>query len=168
VLGTPTASKAEARACAIERAEVLLTTSVYFGIDCGRCDHRNPLVEVISGLQDLQWFVPRVPPFEVHCGNCGASRTRRQRHVILLEAPTIEDLEDLPGVSRRLNERHQLCREGLLGVFCLIFEGLEISYQHIPSVDLDDSFRLETTEISGDEFAYSSDLRCELLVVGGQ
>ena len=112
--------------------------------------------------------MPRVPPFEVHCGNCGASRTYSQRDVILFEAPTIEDLEDLPGVSRRLNEGHQLCREGLLGVFCLIFEGLEISYQHIPSVDLDDSFRLETTEISGDEFAYSSDLRCELLVVGGQ
>ena len=91
-------------------------------------NHRIPRVEVISGPQDLQWFSARLPPFEVHCGNCGASRTYRQRHAILFEAPTIEDIEDLPGVPRRLNEGHQLCREGLLGVFCLIFEGLEISY----------------------------------------
>ena len=70
-----------------------MTTSVYFGIDCRRCDHRIPLVEVISGPRIYQWFVPQIPPFEVRCENCGASRTYRDRHVIVFEAPTIEDLE---------------------------------------------------------------------------
>lgn len=73
-----------------------MTTSVYFGIDCRRCDHRIPLVEVISGPRIYQWFVPKIPPFEVRCENCGASRTYRDRHVIVFEAPTIEDLETHP------------------------------------------------------------------------
>ena len=80
----------------IGRAEVLLSTSVYFGIDCRRCDKRIPLVEVISGPRIYQWFVPRVPPFEVRCESCGSSRIYRFRHVIVFEAPTIEDLDTHP------------------------------------------------------------------------
>ena len=77
-------------------AEGLLTTSVYFGIDCRQCDHRIPLVEVISGPRVYQWFVPRLPPFEVRCVKCGACRTYRCRHVIVFEAPTVDDLETHP------------------------------------------------------------------------
>ena len=96
MLGTPSASKTKSGHTAIERAEVLLTTSVYFGIDCRRCDHRIPLVEVISGPRVYQWFVPPVPAFKVRCENCGHSRAYRHRHVIVFEAPTIEDLETHP------------------------------------------------------------------------
>ena len=78
---------------ALKHAEVFLSTSVYFGVDCRRCDHRIPLVEVISGPRVYQWFVPRLPPFEVRCTNCGTSRTYRSRHVIVFAAPTIEDFE---------------------------------------------------------------------------
>jgi DNA-directed RNA polymerase subunit RPC12/RpoP len=73
-----------------------LTTSVYFGIDCRRCDQRIPLVEVISGPRIYQWFVPRVRPFQVRCERCGSTRIYRFRHVIVFEAPTIEDLDTHP------------------------------------------------------------------------
>ena len=92
----PNRLEARGRVYAIGRAEVLLTTSVYFGIDCQRCDHRIPLVEVISGPRLYQWFVPRVPPFEVRCESCGVSRIYRSRHVIVFEATTIEDLDTHP------------------------------------------------------------------------
>ena len=73
-----------------------MTTSVYFGIDCRRCDQRIPLVEVISGPRIYQWFVPRAPPFQVRCESCGSTKTYRFRHVIVFEAPTIEDLDTHP------------------------------------------------------------------------
>lgn len=73
-----------------------MTTSVYFGIDCRRCDHRIPLVEVISGPRIHRWFIPCVPPFVVRCERCGESRTYRFRHLIVFEAPTVEDLQTHP------------------------------------------------------------------------
>jgi hypothetical protein len=73
-----------------------LTTSVYFGVECRSCDNRIPLVEVISGPRIYQWFVPRLPPFEVRCEKCGISRTYHHRQVIVFEAPTIEDFEAHP------------------------------------------------------------------------
>jgi hypothetical protein len=73
-----------------------MPTSVYFGVDCRRCDHRIPLVEVISGPRVYQWFVPSIPPFEVCCKECGTSHSYRSRHVIVFEAPTVEDLECHP------------------------------------------------------------------------
>jgi hypothetical protein len=73
-----------------------LTTSVYFGVDCRRCDNRIPLVEVISGPRIYQWYVPHIPPFEVRCGECGCCRTYRYRHVIVFEAPTLAEFETHP------------------------------------------------------------------------
>lgn len=99
MLGTPTALKTRPGQTAIERAEVPLTTSVYFGIDCRRCDHRIPLVEVISGPRIYQWYVPRIPPFEVCCEKCGTARTCRSLHVIVFEAPTLDDFETHPAFA---------------------------------------------------------------------
>ena len=76
--------------------EVFVDSSVYFGVYCRRCDHRIALVEVISGPKIYQWFVPRIPPFEVRCESCGTSRTYRYRHVIVFEAPALENLETHP------------------------------------------------------------------------
>lgn len=76
--------------------EVFVDTSVYFGVYCRCCDNRIALVEVISGPRIYQWFVPRIPPFEVRCEKCGASLTYRYRHVIVFEAPTLEDLDTHP------------------------------------------------------------------------
>lgn len=76
--------------------EVLVDTSVYFGVCCRRCDHRIALVEVISGPKIYLWFVPRVPPFEVRCENCGVAQTYRYRHVIVFEVPTLDNLETHP------------------------------------------------------------------------
>ena len=73
-----------------------MTTSVYFGVECRRCDNRIPLVEVISGPRIYQWYVPRIPPFEVCCERCGTARTYRYRHVIVFEAPTLDDFETHP------------------------------------------------------------------------
>jgi len=78
------------------RGDSCLSISVYFGVDCRRCDNRIPLVEVISGPRIYQWFVPRVPPFEVQCDKCGCSRTYRDRHVIVFESPTIDNFETHP------------------------------------------------------------------------
>jgi hypothetical protein len=76
--------------------EVFVDASVYFGVCCRRCDNRIALVEVISGPRIYQWFVPRIPPFEVRCENCGISRTYRYRHVVVFEAPALENLETHP------------------------------------------------------------------------
>jgi hypothetical protein len=73
-----------------------MDTSVYFGVECRGCENRIALVEVISGPRIYQWFVPRVPPFEVRCESCGTSRTYRLRHVIVFEAPTLDYLEPHP------------------------------------------------------------------------
>jgi hypothetical protein len=73
--------------------EVLVDTSVYFGVCCRRCDNRIALVEVISGPRIYQWFVPRIPPFEVRCNHCGVTQTYRYRHIIVFEFPTLENLE---------------------------------------------------------------------------
>jgi hypothetical protein len=73
-----------------------LTTSVYFGVECRRCDQRIALVEVISGPRIYQWLVPRVPPFEVDCDNCGTSRRYGYRHLIVFESPTLENFETHP------------------------------------------------------------------------
>jgi len=97
VLGIPMAAKTRSGHTAIERAEVRLITSGYFGIDRRRCDHPIPLVEVISGPRIHQWLVPQIPDFEVHCENRGAfPRTCRRRRVTVFEAPTSEDLETHP------------------------------------------------------------------------
>jgi len=76
--------------------EVVVDTSVYFGVCCRRCDTRIALVEVISGPRIYQWFVPRIPPFEVHCEHCDVVQTYRYRHIIVFEAPTLENLETHP------------------------------------------------------------------------
>lgn len=52
--------------------------------------------EVISGPRIYQWFVPRIPPFEVRCGKCGSCQTYRYRHVIVFEAPTFAEFEAHP------------------------------------------------------------------------
>jgi hypothetical protein len=76
-----------------------MSTSVYFGVDCRRCDHRIPLVEVVSGPRVYQWFVPCISPFEVYCQKCGTSHTYRARHVIVFEASTVENLQCHPAFS---------------------------------------------------------------------
>ena len=75
--------------------EVFMDASVYFGVRCRRCN-RIALVEVTSGPRISQWFVPRIPPFEVQCEKCGTSLTYRSRHVIVFEAPTLENLDTHP------------------------------------------------------------------------
>src|SRR5215831_14381315 len=90
------ASKSEVGAYAIGRAEVLLTASVYFGIVAGGVINASRWSKSSQVPGFYPWFVPRVPPFQVRCERCGSSRIYRFRHVIVFEAPTIEDLDTHP------------------------------------------------------------------------
>ena len=75
---------------------------------CRRCDNRIALVEVISGPRIYQWFVPRIPPFEVRCEKCGASLTYRYRHVIVFEAPPLRT-----STRTLLSDTSELASQGL-------------------------------------------------------
>jgi hypothetical protein len=74
----------------------LMDTSVYFGVECRGCENRIAQVEVISGPRIYQWFVPRVPPFEVRRGELRDISNLSSSARIVFEAPTLDYLETHP------------------------------------------------------------------------
>jgi hypothetical protein len=62
-------------------------SSVYFAVECTRCEELIPLVEVASGPNVASWGLPRVRPFEVMCLQCGRTREYKYRHLVLITGP---------------------------------------------------------------------------------
>lgn len=62
-------------------------SSVYFAVECPRCEERIPLVEASADPNVSSWGLPRVKPFKVMCLQCGRTREYKFRHLVLMTGP---------------------------------------------------------------------------------